>query len=517
MAVYRLNSRSAGLDLIARIGEHLRLAEEPAEDRALTLYDTFDWAIYADGGWLEHDCGGDRTLLRWFTLDGAGPPLIQASQEPPGFACDLPQGPVRERILSVSGIRRLLPMVRLRRHAHLLRVLDDEDKTVVRLFLEQDLFEDPATGRSGPLGTLLRVLPVRGYDDELRGCVDLLDALPELGPGPAPGEAYLDALAAIGRSPGDYSSKLDYSLDPRQRADSVTKTILRGLLVTLERNVDGARENLDSEFLHDLRVAVRRTRSALTQIKGVFPQPVVEEFKERFAWLQQVSGPVRDLDVYLLDFPGYQKSLPAPLRPHLEPMREHVLAHYAEAQASLAARLDSDAFRALLRDWRAFLDAPDPGRSEAPNALRPIKAVADARIRRMAKRVIKEGKRITPESPPTDLHELRKTCKKLRYLMEFFQSLYPKAEIRALIRRLKTLLDNLGGFQDLAVQAAHLGEMAEAMRKEGHAGTDTLLAIGALIGNLLERQQRLRDEFEGIFDGFIAHEHRSTFDALFWR
>ena len=236
--LYRLTSQKADVDLAARIGEQLRLAEEPAEDRLLTLYDTFDWAIHDDGGWLEEDCGGDGCLLRWSALDGAETPLIQALREPPGFASDLPEGPVRERVLGAGGIRRLLPMVRLRRHAHLLRVLDDEDKTVVRLVLEQDAFEDPATGRSGPLGTLVRVLPVRGYDAELRDCLDLLDTLPELEPGPAPGARFLDALAAIGRRPGDYSSRLDYSLDPHQRADSVTKTILRGLLATLERNID---------------------------------------------------------------------------------------------------------------------------------------------------------------------------------------------------------------------------------------------------------------------------------------
>ena len=45
-------------------------------------------------------------------------------------------------------------------------------------------------------------------------------------------------------------------------------------LQTLRINEDGVRKDLDSEFLHDFRVAVRRTRSALSQIKGVFPAAV---------------------------------------------------------------------------------------------------------------------------------------------------------------------------------------------------------------------------------------------------
>lgn len=513
LTLYRLNARVTGSDLIAHLGAQLRLAEEPAEDRVLSLYDTFDWLIHGDGGLLETDCGADGTLLRWTALNDPSQTLTQDISDPPGFAADLPQGPVRRRILDVSGIRRLLPVVRLHRRGHLLRVLDDEDKTVVRLVLEGNTFEDPVSGRSGDLGTFLRVSPVRGYDEELRRCLDVLDGLAVLEPSPAP--LHLDALAAIGRRAGDYSSKLDHRLDPHERADAVTKTILQGLLDTLERNIDGARANLDSEFLHDLRVAVRRTRSALSQIKGVFPEPLVAHYKERFAWLQKVTGPVRDLDVYLLDFTAYQQSLPTPLRPHLEPLREYVLARYDGEQSRLAQDLGSAELRSMLMEWRAFLESPVPDAPQAPSALLPIRQVADARIRRMAKRVRNAGRAITAESPASDLHELRKSCKKLRYLMEFFQSLYPKAEIKELIRLMKSLLDNLGNFQDLAVQAVHLCEMAEAMQAEGRAGTDTVLAMGALVGNLLGRQQRAREGFSQVFEQFLAQDQQSRFRTLF--
>ena len=253
----------------------------------------------------------------------------------------------------------------------------------------------------------------------------------------------------------------------------------------MEANLPGTRANLDTEFLHDLRVATRRTRSLLGQLPKVFPEDDTARFKAGLAWLQQTTGPVRDLDVYLLDFDSYLASLPPRLRPHLEHLRSFLLSHYAEEQRRLADTLGSDRFADLMRDWRAFLEAPVPDHPGPVNAARPVKAVADARIWRLVKRVRREGRAIRAESPSQDLHELRKTCKKLRYLMEFFQSLYPEAEIRALVRVLKLLLDTLGGYQDLAVQAAHLRELAQRMRDEGQADTDTLLAIGALIGNLL--------------------------------
>jgi CHAD domain-containing protein len=407
----------------------------------------------------------------------------------------------------------LLPLLEVHGRAQMLRLLDDDEKTVVRLLLENNRFRDPVRDREGPLAVRLRLLPVRGYEEYLRATATMLDQ--DLGLEPARTTVLPEALAAAGRHPGDYSSKLDYHLDPDKRADATTKEILLGLLDTLEANIEGARANLDSEFLHDLRVATRRTRSALTQIKGVFAPELVDDYKTRFAWVQEFTGPVRDLDVYLLDFDDYQKSLPAPLRPHLTPMRQFLTSHYDAAHRKLVRALGSAKFKGLLKSWRAFLEAPVPERSAVPNAMRPSKGVADTRIWRMYRRVRKEGRAIGPDSPAEDLHELRKSCKKLRYLLEFFSSLYPKKQVGGLVKMLKVLLDNLGEFQDLAVQADHLREMAQQMRDEGLAETDTLLAMGVLVGDLFNRQQKARVEFARIFAGFDAQDNQAVFRELF--
>ncbi len=311
------------------------------------------------------------------------------------------------------------------------------------------------------------------------------------------------------------SSQPSHEFDPTQRADAATKAILRQLLDTLLANLDGVRSNEDPERLHDLRVATRRTRSALTQVKSVFPDELVEDFKTRFAWLQQVTSPLRDLDVYLLAFDDYQRCLPSPMRPHLEPLRLYLSSTYEEERRRLVAALDSDTFTQLVQDWRTFLDAPVPQETVAARGPRPVKEVADKRIWALARRVRREGRGIRPDSPPEDLHELRKSCKKLRYLMEFFQSLYPKAELRRSIKLLKRLLDELGGFQDLAVQVDHLTELAQGMRDEGRAATETLLAMGALIAHLLQRQQSARDDFDRVFAAFVDKGHQGSLRALF--
>jgi len=513
-----------GAGAVAAIRSRRHCATDSLAREHGRFYDSFDWALYQAGAALEErladDGHGPRQLL-WLDLCGgtgaagrnAMPGPGQVVTEPPGLLQDLPPGPVRERLAPLVGIRRLLPLVEISAVVETLRLLNDDDKTVARVQVLRQRFRNPDSGVEGQLGTRLRLLPVRGYDQELADAAALIEDELQLRPVERP--LVLEALAAAGRRPGAYSSKLDYRLDPDQRADAATRMIHCGLLDTLEANVPGTRANLDTEFLHDLRVATRRIRSALSQIKGVLPDQVVADFKVRFAWLQQVTGPVRDLDVYLLDFPELQERLPVPMRADLEALKTFLLSHYDEEQRRLVAALDSPEFKTLVRDWRVFLDAPLPREPAAPDAARPIKAVADERIWRMFKRVRREGRAITDESPAEDLHELRKSCKKLRYLLEFFQSLYPKSDTRELIKQLKVLLDNLGDFQDLAVQAQHLEETAVQMHREGAASVDTLLSMGALVSTMLSGQARARTEFARIFQGFDEPANEARFKSLF--
>lgn len=504
-------------------------------------YDSFDWGLYCDGGTLEerkedhqdlanglNPTHGPRGLaaaepeatapgcglLVWRALRDTGrPELREPITSIPGFARELPPGSLRERLEPLLGVRRLLPMVAVHTVTTTLRMLNEDEKTVARIVIDSNRFHAPSNGQEGRLRSRLRLLPVRGYERQYEEALRFIEH--DLGLEPAQTPLLIEALDTSGLQPCGYSSKLNYSLDREERADAATKSILLGLLDTLEANVEGARANLDTEFLHDLRVATRRTRSALGQIKDVLPPEVVALYKERFAWLQQITGPVRDLDVYLLEFPNLRASIPVAMQDGLEPLKTFMLAHYDDEQTKLAAQLGGARMQALLHDWRAYLEAPVAGEPEARNAARSIKAVADVRIWRLYRQVRNEGRAITDDSPATELHELRKSCKKLRYLMEFFQSLYPGDAIDRLTRQTKRLLDNLGGFQDLAVQAQHLRATATQMQQEGMAQIDTLLAMGALIGHMLEAQQQARRDFSGIFARFDDAQSNALFRSCF--
>ncbi|MEJ2692491.1 MAG: CHAD domain-containing protein [Candidatus Thiodiazotropha sp.] len=501
-----------GLDLDglrARLAEKNNLREEAAVETEQTAYDSFDWRLWQAGGVLVQERDG-LVRLCWVERKSGLRLACESTDASPGFARDLPASQMRELLAPVLEMRLLLPQVRIIQRQHTLRVVDDEEKTVVRVTLQENRFASPDGKQTGELEGRVLLKPLKGYDSYFKALRDQLEAM-DLAL--AEQSLYEDALAGISRRPCDYSSKLNYRLDPEARSDVTAKKIMLTLLDTLEINLQGAKADLDSEFLHDLRVATRRSRSAMSQIKGVFEPKELAPFKKGFGWIGKVTGEVRDLDVYLLQYPSYRASLPVALQADLEPFHDFLIKHQKEAQQELVKKLNSPHFRKLLKSWRAWLNEPVPQRPKAPNARRSIAELSDQRLRKLFATVVRDGEAIGPDSPPASLHDLRKQCKKLRYLMEFFQSLYPKPEIRQLIKEVKILLDNLGEFQDLQVQAESLEEFGKQMMREG-APASVLMAMGILVGKLFERQARARDEFAGLFAAFGGKGNRQTLQKL---
>jgi len=202
------------------------------------------------------------------------------------------------------------------------------------------------------------------------------------------------------------------------------------------------------------------------------------------------------------------------LRGCLEPLRELLRRRAAAAHRRLNRHLESAAYRRLIRRWSAFLESPPPRRPRAVRARVPIGELANRRIWKLYRRVIGEGEAITPDSPPERVHALRKTAKKLRYLMELFRSLHPPEKIGPLVKVLKALQDHLGEYQDIHVQIAQLRELSGELGRIG-APIETLLALGALLDRLYGRERALREGFEECFGEFAGEAHQRKFRHLF--
>jgi CHAD domain-containing protein len=301
---------------------------------------------------------------------------------------------------------------------------------------------------------------------------------------------------------------------PQLPAGEALRRICGQQLRAIEQHRGGARAGCDPEELHDLRVAVRRTRSALGEFRKLFPVPQIAHFRGEFRWLGEVTGPVRDLDVYLAKLPDYRKLLPAAEAAALEPFRAFLQRHRRTEQRRLVRRLDSVRCSRLLADWQAFLESGGDASWPAP-AARPAGETARRHIWKLYRRFLRQGSAIRAGSPDHDLHRLRITGKKLRYLVEFFRTLYPPAEIDLLVKAMKGIQDFLGDFQDLTVQQARLGELSEQMLAEGEVPPATLQALALLVETLREQQRHARRHFPERFRVFSHGRGRRGFLRLY--
>jgi CHAD domain-containing protein len=168
-----------------------------------------------------------------------------------------------------------------------------------------------------------------------------------------------------------------------------------------------------------------------------------------------------------------------------------------------------------MQDWEAFLDEPVQDPPLACNANVPIISFAQKRIYKQYRRIVKDGSRTLENTEDEKLHALRIACKKLRYLMEFFSSLFPSKKINILIAQLKTLQDNLGDFNDLCVQEEYLLNIAEAPLATGQKQKKLLVAIGSLIGTMAREKQIIKDAFAQTFADYASPPNKIAFSELF--
>jgi CHAD domain-containing protein len=110
----------------------------------------------------------------------------------------------------------------------------------------------------------------------------------------------------------------------------------------------------------------------------------------------------------------------------------------------------------------------------------------------------------------SSLHELRKLIRKLRYLCEFFASLYPENKITSLLSDLKQVQNLLGLEHDLSIQISHWNAFQEQHKNK----TDALI-IKSMVANLNTNKQKIIQEFSVLFTEFSSIKNQKMVDNLF--
>lgn len=489
------------------LGERYPLKIEDPVSRGWRLYETFDWRLYKQA-MVIRATGNSYELLK---LSGDSHLRSEVDGARPRFAWDFPEGKLRNAVAPILQERSLLPLAEFNTEETTIRILNEDEKTVARLVCTTTHLEQ--ADDELPAALYVAVQPLRGYGKHARRLVEDLSF----------GEAitsvdeamYTAALAAGGQTPNSYSGELTVKLEPAMRADQATKAIMCQQLEIMRANEAGISADLDTEFLHDYRVALRRTRSALSQIRHVFPEERVERYKRGLRALGALTGELRDLDVYLLAEPTFRAMLPEVLRADIAPLFELLRQERALAFERVAAGLRDKHYEQLLSDLESFVREVEESEPAAANAATPIVELARERIYRRYRRVVKDGEYILEHTEDELLHNLRLECKRLRYLLEFFVPLFPSAEMRRMIKQLKVLQENLGTFSDLVVQQMFLLAMTEKMDVDEAQGRRALVATGFLLEALHRQEHEVKKDFAGTFKQFASDRHRRRYRKLF--
>lgn len=483
---------------------------QTSKKQTLQCYDTFDWKAWHKKTAVVKKDG----MLSCVNLEtGAETCRCGFRRNPRHFLPhEITDASCRKVLESISRLRAFLRLCSVETRISTWKVLDGNRKTVAFLELTEILPEEGAPGN--PPNATVALLPVRGYPQPMETLAE------RLGPNSGSGQPvqYRDMFTALldrsVRKPGSYSSKAHVRLVPD---DSISRSVRQLLLATLDvmrANEPWLARNIDTEFLHDYRVAIRRTRSVLAQLRGIFPPGEIERFKQEFRDLGKRTNDLRDQDVYLLEADRFRDILPESLREPLEPFFSDLRDQHRIELKRFSRHLHSAPHRAMLEKWKAFLetDTPDDDAS-APNARRETAPVAVETIRKAWKKVLRHGRHVGKEATDAELHALRIDCKKLRYLLEFFASIFPQKVLGPVVRQLKTLQDNLGAFVDLSVQQEYLHNYLQQGGDRQHAA---LLAasIGGLITSLHHEREKVRKTFHSAFDRFDSPETEAHFQKL---
>ncbi|MBI5922762.1 MAG: CHAD domain-containing protein [Betaproteobacteria bacterium] len=263
----------------------------------------------------------------------------------------------------------------------------------------------------------------------------------------------------------------------------------------LQGNFDGALSSNDPEFIHQMRVATRRLRSALRLFAPRLPPRLAEQILPELRILTGRLGQARDFDVLLTEIAAPVLHA-VPGEPRLAALIGAVTQRQNTAREAAVKHLQSIAYSRLLLHTTALLHKPpfsDTDCAAAADA-ETLGSFARTRLKRLRKKVLTLAT-LAAIDDPVSLHRLRIGIKRLRYALEFFSPLLADKPLQSLLAELARLQDELGQLNDLAnagLQLMHCAGEDQPLREAvSLVGGWHALRHRELLGRIAEQVQRL--------------------------
>src|SRR5262245_25611983 len=270
------------------------------------------------------------------------------------------------------------------------------------------------------------------------------------------------------------------ALDPAQTAEQAARDIVRECFDQVAANVVAVQKLDDPEGPHQLRVALRRLRSAFSLFAPVLQSPELTRLNHEARWIGQGVGRLRDLDVVANDIVRREADT-HPEEQELVRVADALGRKASERRQHLRECLAGTRVQAFLIglarfvETRGWLVAQDFGQTERLAA--PVSELAEGALSKRWKKVGKCARGLETLNAD-ERHELRKELKKLRYAVEFLSPLFPPKRVEPFAKRLRKLQTVFGELNDAATVKAMFVDNAVRCAAEPQAQR----AIGWVVG-----------------------------------
>jgi inorganic triphosphatase YgiF len=281
-------------------------------------------------------------------------------------------------------------------------------------------------------------------------------------------------------------------LDGALTAGEAFRRIAASCLTHMDANTACACAGDDPEGVHQVRVAARRLRSAISIFRDALPRPWTDRLARGVRWLSREMGEAREWDVFLAETLAPLRAT-MPEEPGLALIAERGSAARAQAYERVRAALADPKSTRLLLDLARWL-------AEGWEAPAPLLAKAQAVLDQRHEKVLQAAGGHLAELDAQGLHRLRIRLKQLRYAVEFFSDLFPGNAARRYTSALAKLQDCLGTLQDVAMTPPLLGSLTTDDAAEE---ADLARAAGVVAGWQAVEARRARGRLDRRFERFL--------------
>jgi CHAD domain-containing protein len=247
------------------------------------------------------------------------------------------------------------------------------------------------------------------------------------------------------------------------RLDLTVQKIFAFQIHRLDENIPGVLSDIDTEFVHQARVATRRMRSLIRLFGGAIPEKTASYFAEELLWLGSLFGGVRDLDVFLLNLPRFNQTIEIAPQRCIDTLVQNIAKERLTLLTDLKAGLESARCHLFRSRITAFAGRKPAKYPSAPLAAVPLNSAAPQIIYSRFDAMIAQGNRVIAKPDLKNFHKLRIQFKRLRYALEFVGPAYGDS-LHSLITEVVKVQDCLGELQDTVFTRALIDRLLKAWK-----------------------------------------------------